>query len=102
MVRVDVHVEDAQPLLAQAENRQHRVVDVAKTRRACGHRVVQAAGEVEHAVRLFLEDEVGGQERARGAEPRGVPEPGEYRVITGPETEVGGDVRRPAAVRRLE
>src|SRR2546426_348050 len=102
VVGVDVHVEDAEAARLEVEDREDRVVDVAEPRRAPGQRVVEAAGEVEGARRLAARDQLGGQQRAAGAEPRSVPEPGEHRIVARAEAAALGVRRRDAAVRRLE
>ena len=102
VVGVDVDVGHAQPALAQAQDRQHGVVDVAEAGRALPHRMMQTAGEVEYAVGLAADDEVGGQQRAGGHEPGGLPHAAEDRVVAGPEAERGRAGRRRAGVRRLQ
>ena len=59
---VDVDVGHAQPPRTQVEDRQHGVVDVAEARGAVGHRVVQAAGEVERARDLAAGDQSRGEQ----------------------------------------
>ena len=102
VMRVDVDIKDAHASRAQAQDRQHRVVHVAEARRACGHRVVQAAREVERAVGAAVGHQVGGQQRAGGAEASGVPEAGEHGVVAGAEAEARRQLRCPAAVAGLQ
>ena len=64
--------------------------------------MVQASGEVEDAIGLAVQHEVGRQDRAGRAEPRGVPETRKHRVIARAEAEPLGEHGRLAAVARLE
>jgi len=72
VVRVDVHVQHPQPLPAQTQDRQHRVVDVAETARGIRVRVVHAAGRTErdHPFQQHLraQDAAVGRGRGRGEE----------------------------------
>src|SRR5262249_36113422 len=58
--------------------------------------------EVEYAIGLTLQDQLGGQDRAGRAEPRGIPEAREHRVVSRAQAESLGAHRRLAAVTGLE
>ena len=102
VVRVDVDVGHAQPVLAQSQDGQHGVVDVAEAGGAIRKRVVQPAGEVKRALDGAARDEVRRGERARGHELRDLPQSPEDGVVAEAEPVDGAVGGIEPAVRALE
>ncbi len=85
---VDVHVDVGDPLGAEFEqpgDGERRVVVDAEAGRAVGHRVVQAAGEVDGVRGLPAPDGFGGGDRLAGDQRGGGVEGGEGPVVVGAE-----------------
>ena len=96
VMRVDVHVGDLQTALAQRQDGQHRVVDVAEAGGAVRHRVVKPAREVEGAIRLAVRHQARGEQGAAGHELGGLPEAGEDGIVAGAQAIARG-MRHPVA-----
>ena len=80
---VDVDVGDTESVAPQRKDREHGVVQVAESRRAGRHRVMEAPREVERARHVASRHQLGGEDRAPAGERRGLVAPGPDRVVAG-------------------
>jgi hypothetical protein len=85
VVRIDVDVGDAQPVLAQSQDGQHGVVDVAEARGPIRKRMVQPAPEMERAIDRAARHEIRRRQGAGGDQLRDLPETAEHRVVAQPQ-----------------
>ena len=85
VVAVDVHVGDSYALGDQAFDGDHGIVENAETVGVIGHRVVQAARDVERRVDIADDEHLRRLDRGSGRQDRSVVHPSVWRVVARPE-----------------